>query len=58
MFISVQEITQSGMTYDQISTAASVFFLYILCTRLPIKTGNFVIPRKKNENFYYSKEEK
>ena len=58
MFISVQEITKSGMTYDQNSTAAAVFFLYILCTPLPSKTGNFVFPRKKNENFYYSKEEK
>ena len=30
MFISVQEITQSGMTYDQISTAASAFFVYFM----------------------------
>ena len=59
MFISVQEITQSGMTYDQISTAASVFFciFYALACQLKLvillfqerKMKIFIIPRKKND---------
>ena len=36
MFICAQEITQSEMTYDQISTVASVFFciIYTLACQL------------------------
>ena len=43
MFISVQEITQSGITNDQISKGTSVFVLYNLCTRLPIEIASLYI---------------
>ena len=44
--VPVQEMTnfmQSAMTYDQISTVVTVFVLYNLYTRLPIKIASLYI---------------